>query len=116
VLYTFQGGSDGGNPLGNLIADSAGNFYGTTTIGGASCTLNSTYGCGVVFKLAPGGIETTLYTFTGGSDGALPSGGLNRDIKGNLYGAAFEGGYFGTNCPYGSYGCGTFFKFSSTGN
>ena len=43
VLHSFVG-SDGAGPGAGLIADSAGNLYGTTRFGGAS---NS----GVVFKL-----------------------------------------------------------------
>lgn len=53
VLYTFTGGTDGANPGGNLIQDTAGNLYGTTAYGGnksGSCPMGN-YGCGVVFKL-----------------------------------------------------------------
>ena len=34
VLYTFTNGSDGANPVGNLVRDSVGNLYGTTKLGG----------------------------------------------------------------------------------
>src|ERR1700733_10894976 len=36
--------------------------------------------------------ETTLYAFTGGSDGSFPYAGLISDKKGNLYGTASNGG------------------------
>src|SRR5208282_3849903 len=84
VLYTFTGGADGGYPLAGVIRDSAGNLYGTTNGGGAS-------GAGVVFKVDTSGNETVLYTFTGGSDGGSPWGGVIRDSKGNLYGTADVG-------------------------
>ena len=84
VLYTFTGGNDGGSPN-SLIADSAGNLYGTTALGGAS-------DAGVVFKLDTSGNETVLYTFTGGADGGNPYGGVVRDPAGNLYGATTGGG------------------------
>jgi len=45
VLHTF-GGADGSGPLGGLVLDSAGNLYGTTSLGGAS-------GWGVVFETTP---------------------------------------------------------------
>src|ERR1700730_3586048 len=48
--------SDGSGPFAGLIADRAGNLYGTTAGGGAS-------GIGVVFKLSPSGTETVLYSF-----------------------------------------------------
>ena len=48
VLHAFAGASDGGLPYAGLMADGAGNLYGTTFLGGAS-------GYGVVFKLSPGG-------------------------------------------------------------
>src|ERR1700731_4210068 len=56
VLHSFTG-SDGAFPGAGLIADGAGNLYGTTANGGA-------FGDGVVFKLLPGGTETVLYSFT----------------------------------------------------
>ncbi len=53
VLHSFTG-SDGSDPTPGLIADSSGNLYGTTQFGGApGCGLG--FGCGVVFKLSPGG-------------------------------------------------------------
>jgi uncharacterized repeat protein (TIGR03803 family) len=84
LLYAFTGGTDGGYPCADLTADSAGNLYSTTTAGGA-------YGNGNVFKLAPDGTETVLYSFTGGNDGASPYAGLL--IKsGTLYGMTSGGG------------------------
>jgi uncharacterized repeat protein (TIGR03803 family) len=47
LLYTFSGGSDGGNPYASPILDSKGNLYGTTVYGGA-------YDYGAVFELSPG--------------------------------------------------------------
>jgi uncharacterized repeat protein (TIGR03803 family) len=68
-----------------LALDSAGNLYGTTYGGGAS-------NAGVVFKVAPTGRETVLYSFTGGADGGNPLVGVIRDRAGNLYGTADSGG------------------------
>jgi uncharacterized repeat protein (TIGR03803 family) len=85
VLYSFTGGSDGASPVAGLVADASGNLYGTTQEGG-------TFGFGVVFKLAPGGSETALYSFTGGADGAHPMASLIMDKAGNLYGTTRDGG------------------------
>jgi uncharacterized repeat protein (TIGR03803 family) len=85
VLYAFSGGADGGMPLGGVIRDKAGNLYGTTDSGGAT-------GWGTVFKLAPGGTETVLYAFTGGTDGGEPYAGLLADSSGNFYGTTPVGG------------------------
>jgi uncharacterized repeat protein (TIGR03803 family) len=46
----------------------------------------------VVFKVDPQGLETVLYSFTGGTDGAYPSGGVVVDSSGNFYGTAPYGG------------------------
>ena len=96
VLYRFTGGSDGANPYGgDLIFDSAGNMYGTADNGGST---NCFGGCGIVFKLTHSGnswTQSVLYTFTNGTDGAHPYGGLVFDSAGNLYGTTTNGGAFG---------------------
>lgn len=84
VLHDFEGGADGVSPFGNLVLDTAGNLYGTTTAGGASNE-------GVVFKVDPIGTETVLHTFTG-PDGGGSTGRLVRDAAGNLYGTTSGGG------------------------
>ncbi len=108
VLHSFSRGSDGRFPLAGLVADSSGNLYGTTDEGGGSGCGG--VGCGVVFKLSPGGTETVLHSFSGGSDGSVPNGGLIADSSGNLYGTTEEGG---TGCL--GNGCGTVFKLSPDG-
>jgi uncharacterized repeat protein (TIGR03803 family) len=90
VLYSFTG-SDGAGPLASLIADSAGNLYGTTSGGGTGLCNNGT-GCGVVFKVSPSGTETVLHSFME-SDGAFPEAGLITDNAGN--GTTFRGGASG---------------------
>lgn len=86
VLHAFSG-PDGYTPDSGLIADSAGNLYGTTKGGGAN-------GFGTVFRLAPDGTATDLYSFKGGNkDGASPLyGHLVMDGGGNLYGTTSGGG------------------------
>ncbi|HEX4113822.1 MAG TPA: choice-of-anchor tandem repeat GloVer-containing protein [Stellaceae bacterium] len=98
LLYGFAGGSDGFGPAAGVIADRAGNLYGTTSEGGdldgdSACFPN---GCGTVFELAPDGTKTTLYEFagplTGSGDGSTPDAGVIADASGNLYGTTFAGG------------------------
>jgi uncharacterized repeat protein (TIGR03803 family) len=92
VVYRFQGPPDGYGPQASLVADSAGNLYGTTTFGGDA-------GVGTVFELSPpataGGAwtETILHSFQGSvNDGASPMGTLVFDKQGNLYGTTQLGG------------------------
>lgn len=92
VLYSFSDGSDGAEPRATLVMDASGNLYGTTEYGGINTTGCTGSGCGTVFKLAPGGIETTLYQFTGGNDGGFPQAGVILDSSGNIYGTASYGG------------------------
>ena len=98
VLYSFQGGSDGGYPTSTLLFDAARNLYGTTSNGGdAGC------GCGVVFQLQPTGSlgwrEVVLHSFVN-SDGAYPSYGVTPDSSGNLYGATPLGGTHGQGVAF----------------
>jgi uncharacterized repeat protein (TIGR03803 family) len=96
LLYKFTGGEDGGSPIGPLVEDANGNFYGVAQSGGdLSCPekfLFPSAGCGVVFKLAPSGELSVLHTFTGKKDGAVPQAGLLLDAAGNLFGTTFGGG------------------------
>ena len=85
TIYALPNESDGVDPQAGVILDAAGNMYGTTEEGG-------TTGRGVVFKVDPQANETILYTFTGGSDGRSPYGGLTLDAAGNLYGTTRFGG------------------------
>src|SRR5271155_1634243 len=110
VLYTFTGAGDGSLPFAGVIRDSSGNLYGTATFYGVVC-------CGVVFKLTPTDkgpwTESVLYSFTGGTDGNAPYGGLTFDPRGNLYGVTLYGGDLSVKC-FGATGCGVVFKLAPT--
>ena len=90
VIHAFNGGLEGGSPQGPLVADKLGNLYGSNSSGGS--------GYGTIFELSPpstpggGWTETTLYTFSGSTDGAYPNGGLAIDSEGVLYGTTLQGG------------------------
>jgi hypothetical protein len=88
-------------------------LYGTSTFGGSAeaCVFYGG-GCGTVYELSPQGggnwTETTLYNFTGGSDGRYPESGVILDAVGNLY-ATSNGS--GTACNDFS-PCGNVFELS----
>jgi uncharacterized repeat protein (TIGR03803 family) len=87
VLHSFTGGSaDGQFPYDGLVRDKKGNLYGTTYQGGSANSF------GTVFKLDQNNVESILYAFKAGADGAYPYGGLIRDKVGNLYGTTAYGG------------------------
>src|SRR5882762_6437309 len=94
VLHEFAGGTDGAAPAAGLIQAADGNFYGTTSQGGAS-------NAGTVFQLTPAGTLAVLYTFTGGTtDGATPNAGLIQATDGNFYGTTANGGAFSTGTVF----------------
>jgi uncharacterized repeat protein (TIGR03803 family) len=71
--------------------DSEGSLYGTTYCDGA-------YGQGSVFKLTHingNWTFTTLYSFTGHSDGEYPLSNVVIDADGHLYGTTQYGGPHG---------------------
>jgi uncharacterized repeat protein (TIGR03803 family) len=109
TLYPFTGGADGGQPGAGLIMDSEGNLYGTTETGGNG---QSPQGSGVVFKVDTAGMESVLYTFTGGADGGSPQAGLVMDSAGNLYGTTPGGGM--DTCPFHT-PCGVVFELDTVG-
>jgi len=90
IIYSFQGGADGGHPVSHLNFDASGNLYGTTSEGGdPGCS------CGTVFKLAKVGRTwqlETVHAFTGNPDGANAYNGMVWGMGGKLYGAAVLGG------------------------
>ena len=96
VLYSFQEGTDGNSPIGNLVADAVGNLYGTTSEGGL--------GQGTIFKLSPAGngqwIETVVHAFEGPPDGGFAYNGMVVDRFGNFYGATVHGGDDGDGSIY----------------
>ena len=66
TVVTFDRTTNGANPLSTLIADTAGNLYGTTNTGG-------TNGDGTVFEIAAGThILSTLITFNGTNGARIP--------------------------------------------
>ena len=124
TLYSFcaqSGCTDGLYPYAGLIQATDGNFYGTTSGGGANekCVIypeTQPQGCGTVFKITPSGTLTTLYSFCsqdGCADGSVPLG-LVQATNGTLYGTTATGDD-SDRCPMTSQsdsGCGTVFSLS----
>lgn len=85
VLHEFgASSSDGVQPIAPLMQANDGNFYGTTTFGGAQ-------DAGAIFKMTPAGELTILYSFTptvGGlpppivaaAEGTRAAFGINRAL------------------------------------
>ncbi len=79
VIYNFDGTAHGSRPDSGLAMGTDGNFYGTTLYGGPN-------NVGTIFQVTPAGAITTLYKFTGGSDGAYPYAPPTLGPDGNFYG------------------------------
>jgi|SRR5580658_1317885 uncharacterized repeat protein (TIGR03803 family) len=98
-LYQFAGQPfDGSSPMGGLITDGFGDFFGTTTQGGFSLR-------GTIYEISQGS-EVVVTNFNG-QNGDTPEGSLFIDAVGNLYGTTSNGG---TNDS------GTVFAFSVDGS
>jgi uncharacterized repeat protein (TIGR03803 family) len=104
-IHNFTGNSgDGAFPQGGVTLGTDGNFYGTTYEGGSSQA-------GAVFKVTSGGSYTTLYSFSGGSDGGYPYAPPIEGNDGNFYGTTPMGGDL-NKC---NSGCGTIYKITPAG-
>jgi uncharacterized repeat protein (TIGR03803 family) len=101
VLHSFTGGRDGSAPQGGLLMDNAGNLFGSTLTGGDSSN-------GTVFEITKSGRFKRLRSFTGGSDGINPNGGLIQDADGNIYGTTQLGGRQSLGTAYKLGRAGTF--------
>jgi uncharacterized repeat protein (TIGR03803 family) len=117
VLYSFQGGSDGQIPFGEVVFDAAGNLYGTTSRGGVTHLGCFQSGCGTIYELSPTSNgqwqETILHDFSDANgEGAEPRAGVVFDSAGNLYGTTNSGGNNSVSAcnTFNSDGCGTVFE------
>jgi uncharacterized repeat protein (TIGR03803 family) len=87
TLATFAGGTAGSVPTSDLVIDSAGDLFGTTSGGGSG-------GYGTVFEIkrtSTGDSTVTLANFSS-TNGASPMAGLFMDSAGNLFGTTEGGG------------------------
>jgi len=99
TLANFNGTNGDGPFYMSLVQGADGNFYGTTSEGGA-------IGYGAVFKISSQGALMTVYSFDS-DDGAYPYAGVLLATDGNLYGTTYLGGTHYTN--------GTIFKLTPQG-
>jgi len=56
--------------------------------------------CGAIFKISTNGVVTSLYSFTGGSDGSQPTTGMVQARDGSFYGTTYDGGQGGVGTVF----------------
>jgi uncharacterized repeat protein (TIGR03803 family) len=109
LLHSFTNGADGEIPVASLALGNDGSFYGTSSdydrVGRGGTNW------GAIFKIDEGGLFTSLYFFTNGTDGAYPYASLIRGNDGDFYGTTL-GNSFG---PGHLVSYGTVFKISASG-
>jgi uncharacterized repeat protein (TIGR03803 family) len=106
ILHSFNStGTDGWQPLANVIQASDGFLYGTTEAGGANDQ-------GTVFRIDTSGNNYAILHSFGATatDGVRPYAPLIQATDGYLYGTTITGGIYGTP------GGGTVFRIDSKGN
>ncbi len=110
TLHSFAG-TDGSYPYSGLIQSTNGNFYGTTSYGGAN-------GYGTVFEITSAGALTTLHSFAG-TDGGYSYSGLVQATSGNFYGTTSASSVLlitgGPSCTESGIGYGTVFEMTTGG-
>lgn len=103
VIYSFQAGNDGGNPVDGVTFDEQGNLYGTASQEGNT-------GGGTLYRiLAESHAFQIVYTFKANPDGFYPDSHPICDAHGNLYGTTAYGGD-GQDC--GNNHCGTVYMIT----
>ena len=89
TLLSFTGTNGpypGAHPAAGLVLGADGNFYGAAPNGGANSN-------GTIFEAsADGSFFTNLYNFSGGTNGANPTGALISGRDGSFYGTTYNGG------------------------
>jgi len=111
-IHRFQDGE--GTHATSLIQGADGNFYGTAAGDSSGGFFNhppEMHNAGIFFRLTPGGVFTTLYSFTGGLDGSFPDA-IAEGSDGNFYGSALNGP---ESPPNVFSGFGNVFRISATG-
>lgn len=104
ILHDFAGGSDGLTPFAGLVQATDGNLYGTAGGGGV-------YKSGTLYKIAPDGSYTVLYSFSQ-KLGREPKGALLQHTNGTLYGTTKSGGASNFGAVYSvGLGLGPFIAF-----
>ncbi len=111
VWATSLNAADGRGPESALVQSGNGILYGTTSAGGSNNLSGG--GLGTVFSITTNGVLSTLYSFTGGTDGSFPRAGLAIGPDGGLYGTTTEGGNAALN---GGLGFGTVFDITTNGS
>ena len=114
TLHSFNL-TDGATPYAALVQATDGNFYGTTSDGGANLGCNSSYnGCGTLFRITRDGVLTTLHSFDL-IDGSNPDGGLLQHTDGSFFGTTSQGGNSENGTVFSlSMGFGPFLAFVRT--
>jgi hypothetical protein len=94
VLATFLDGPHGGNPMGEVNFDAAGNIYSTTSFGGKF------HSYGTVFRIDSNTNKMLSFSFNN-TDGGAPEAGVSIDEKnGVIYGTASIGGEYAGGVLY----------------
>lgn len=93
VLHSFGSQPDGCFPTSGLVEGKDGNFYGTTSQGGAPSPFLDD-GLGTIYRISPTGEFAILHSFGPNSrvDGLGPLAALILGSDGNLYGTTSGGG------------------------
>ena len=108
--YSFNGTSDGSDPLGGLLQATDGNFYGVTAVEGSTD--------GTLYQLKPQGKKNFIFSvpfqFNRLTSGRYPQLTLLQHTSGLVYGDTWEGGTV-TDDGLVTTGSGTFYSFFEPG-